>query len=171
MDNIDSFQGIIQWIQSPDAGKKIIRWIKQDRTDWVPWKEREKLAGFDGQGLYFIAEPRPDKTDGLSSSIVCIGQTSRTFRERLNEFDQAAFKGKEGHGPGIRHHKRCDCDGSAVYVSILPLKLEQSWRYILPPFLEGIVHSEYKKVNRDLPEDNQHSKNKNEFGEPSPRSK
>jgi hypothetical protein len=141
MEDIDPFQEIVQWIQSRDAGEEIIKWIKQHLTDWVPWKDRTTLAGFDDQGLYFIAEPRrPDKSDVLSPSIVCIGQTSRTFRERLNEFDQAAFNAKGGHGPGFTHHKRCGCAGNDVYVSILSRKFEQPWRHVFPTFLEGVVH-------------------------------
>jgi hypothetical protein len=141
MANIDSFQEIIQWIQSPDTGEEILRWIKQHLTDWVLWKDRASLAGFDDQGVYFIAEgQRPNRSDILSPGVVCIGETSRTLADRLDEFNSTAFKGKGLHGPGGRHQEPAI---AGFFVAILPLKLDHPWRHVLPPFLEGVAHYYY----------------------------
>jgi hypothetical protein len=170
----DSFQQILDWAKSPIATQHITMWTERQLTDWIPWKERDKLDCLGDQGLYFILEAKEKqakKRDLLTDSVVCIGEThSQRLVDRLNQFDRAAFGNGQSHGPGWRlRQRRGNLSREKFYVAVLPLRLDEPWKSLGPPFLEGIFHWRYKVACGDLPEANQHPRSAHAFGlEPRP---
>ena len=164
---VNSFQEIVEWIKTPSSSASAIDWIQRGLTAWTVWAERHDLEGMDAQGLYLIAEwQAPRQADVLDRRITLIGETqAQRLVDRLDQFDNTAFRNRGGHGPGYRHRDRPGAGLAAdVYVSILPIRLDEPWRTLIPPLLEGVLLWNYKSSNGDLPVGNRTRKNASLFG-------
>lgn len=143
----------------------IVQWILANLTPWTAWQNRAQIAGIDLAGVYLIAESADlGPRDVFDHRVVCIGYTAGALRFRLDEFDSSAFGTGNSHGPALRHHSRGGAVANSLYVSVLPLDLQEPWRSIVPPVLEDLLFWAYKEHNGDLPLDNQNAKNLWKFG-------
>jgi hypothetical protein len=164
---VASFQEIVEWIQTASASPDAINWIRRRLTRWISWAERHELEGMNAQGLYLVAEGQaPSRGDVTDRRIILVGEThSQRLVDRLNQFDNTAFRSRGGHGPGYRNRDRLGrALAGDVYVSILPITLDEPWRTMIPPLLEGVLLWNYKSSNGDLPLDNRTSRNAGLFG-------
>jgi len=144
----------------------IVQWVLANLTAWTPWQNRAQINGIDLPGVYIIAESaNPAPVHALDPQIVCIGYTSRTLCERLDEFDSTAFGTRDLHNPAIRHREKSRALADSLSVSVLGLDLQEPWRSIVPPVLEDLLFWAYKERHGDLPFDNQNTKNLKKFGQ------
>lgn len=107
-----------------------IKKIKIKFTHWKKWNEREDLfkdKRFPAMypGVYLLAHFRivPKKVNPISKRIRYIGETCKTLRGRLNQFNRSAFEGKEGHGGGKTYKKEFKNKmKNYLYFSLFPVK-------------------------------------------------
>jgi len=80
-------------------------------TQWYHWSNRLAipLKQRNVPGIYllarFLESPPNGQADPLCPSIVLIGETRRTLRTRLKDFDNAAFGGRGNHSEGARYRR------------------------------------------------------------------
>lgn len=105
-------------------------------SPWHPWGDRTALA-MNLPGVYllarFLRRPGLDKPR-LSPKIIYIGETCKTLKHRLYNFNRSAFEGKFGHSGGHTFSKltKARKDPAHLYISVMPVDLPavQSEAYI-----------------------------------------
>ncbi len=96
-------------------------------TQWYPWPNRLAipLKQRNVPGIYLLARfldsPPNGHADPLCPNIVVIGETRRALRDRLRDFDNAAFGGSGNHSEGDRYRlMHYPNPLGALYVAVSP---------------------------------------------------
>jgi hypothetical protein len=93
-------------------------------SPWVSWSRRGELEDLAYPGVYVIGTfgRRPSAVVPLARGIVYVGQTRRTLRQRLDEFEMAV-KGASGHSGGHAYRSRVGHTLVRAFVAVLPVRL------------------------------------------------
>ncbi len=135
-------------------------------SNWIKWKDRVNLEGFDYPGVYALAISTKDISGepfSLIQEIEYFGMTNRNrdgLRGRLNQFENT-IKGKKGHGGALRflcHYKNQEDWISNLYLSVNYVKCDvttfnpSDWRKMgeIAKF-EYICNAEYLEKFQILP--------------------
>ena len=114
-------------------------------TRWILWKQRLFLKGIDYPGVYLLAHFRnkPEgKVNPKSKAIIYIGETNSSLRKRWEQFNRAAFEGKQGHSGGLRYRevyvkKKKNLKNKQLYVAAFPVKdLDESIKPLFIRYIE-----------------------------------
>jgi hypothetical protein len=113
---------------------------------WKPWASRTEFPELSWPGVYVIGvfATKPGRVFPLPQEVVYVGQTTRTLRERLDEFDDSASTGRDGHSGGCTFHK----SGRALpdtWVSVLPVRLPPGEQDGAITVLEGLLIWAYSR--------------------------
>ena len=94
-------------------------------SDWVIWQQRDTIPNINKPGVYILAKYEPSKVphpvDPMDEKIICVGKTTRGLKNRLNEFNGAAFSNGAPHAEGYTYKERFGSDSNGLYVSICPI--------------------------------------------------
>ena len=108
---------------------------------WRRWNARHEFPEVEWPGVYVIgvfSDVPPKRVFPLPESVVYVGQTTRTLRERLAQFAESAGNGKAGHSGGLTFHKTGE-DLGAAWLSVLPVRLTPGEQSGAITVLEGLL--------------------------------
>ena len=109
------------------AERALRRSTKGGFSPWMRWSAREEYEHDESPGIYILAHldrPRGGAANPLSSRVIYIGETGRSFQNRWNEFQRSAGGGS-GHGGGDTYHSKYRKPRKVpdyLYVSALPIE-------------------------------------------------
>jgi len=113
-------------------------------SKWYKWSEQKSIENIDAPGMYLLAKFKDvpvGNADVLDKNIIYIGETcNRTIKRRLYEFNNSAFRSKDGHSGGWTYNETFKNKGDDLYVAALPV----------PNLPENIRHSFIRFVERKL---------------------
>ena len=117
-------------------------------TDWIIWNKRNTQEIIDLPGVYLLAhfKTKPECAVNLSSeNIIYVGETcTQNFKKRWNQFNNSAFKAKDGHSGGHTYRKNFADSGENLYVSALPVeRLKESIKPYYIRYIERKIIWEY----------------------------
>ncbi len=112
----------------------IIEFPKINFSEWTKWCDREYMNQIDRVGVYLLSHYQTNfcyKVEKIVKNIIYIGITGgkryykgeASLRNRLNAFDNVAFKGhKKGHSGAISYRNNFPTKkGNDLFVSIFPI--------------------------------------------------
>ena len=93
---------------------------------WIPWEERDILAGAELPGVYLLAHfagtPR-GQADPLAKAIIYIGETcDNSLKGRWYQFNRSAFHGKPGHSGGSTYREQHLRFRRQLHVAAIPIE-------------------------------------------------
>lgn len=115
---------------TPPRGQTVVNPLKKilaNFSPWHPWNDRTALA-MDLPGVYmlarFLRRPSLDRP-ALSQKVLYIGETCKTLKHRLYNFNRSAFEDKFGHSGGNTFSKlaKAQRDPTHLYISVMPVDL------------------------------------------------
>jgi hypothetical protein len=91
-------------------------------SEWHKWPNRKSIVNSRDPGVYLLAkfengQPTSGAADPLESHVVYIGETCASLRQRWNQFDNSAFRGRRGHSGGLTYKARINDEGKDLFVA------------------------------------------------------
>lgn len=100
---------------------------KIEFSDWCPWKQRSSITDSEKPGIYvlakFITVPSGN-ANPLDSNIIYFGETCRSLKGRMDQFDRSAFQSKKGHSGGRNYKKFYGDVGQYLCVAAMPVSIQ-----------------------------------------------
>ena len=99
-------------------------------SHWTPWRQRNRLSSIDKVGVYILAKYEPNDeipayVDPLDNHVIYFGKTNvgrtTSLRNRLNQFDGAAFGSGAPHAGGYNYKQIFGTNQDGLHVSICPV--------------------------------------------------
>jgi hypothetical protein len=125
----------------------------------VAWTNRLSIQGRHSPGVYLLAcfaTPPQGPADPQSEEIVDIGETChQSLRDRLNQFNRTAFKGKFGSSAGKTYQETFGSKAEELYVAVFPVDgMEDHLRSLFIRHVERKLIWEYAQRWGQAPECN-----------------
>ncbi len=99
------------------------RAVRAGFSPWMRWDDRKDYEHVNSPGVYIMAHLKrvpSGPANPLSSRVIYIGETGRSFRVRWSQFENSAL-GRRGHGGGDTYHVKFRKPREDIYVAALPI--------------------------------------------------
>ena len=109
-------------------------------SKWFQWSERTKIENADLPGVYILAKFKkiPEgNANANEMSIIYVGETcNQTLKKRWYQFNNSAFRDKDGHSGGWSYESKFKDRGDDLYVAAFPIDLPKNLRHLFIRYLE-----------------------------------
>lgn len=109
-------------------------------SKWVQWGNRTDIEGVDLPGVYILAKFKdvPKGNANITdSNIVYVGETcNQKLKQRLYQFNNSAFRNKDGHSGGWSYESAFGDKGKDLYVAALPVDLPKNLQHLFIRYVE-----------------------------------
>jgi predicted nucleic acid-binding protein len=128
-------------------------------SNWVSWKERDRLENTDLPGIYLIAEAPATGIPSLGKPMLYVGETTgdtQSLKRRMSLFQRASIDGEAKHSGGRTFFRKCrqriSLDECSVAVHVLSRDEPLSSTYI--KYVERLLLLAHVQRFRQLPDCN-----------------
>jgi len=133
-------------------------WISDRLSPWRKWSDRDQVNGAELPGVYLLAhfESLPRSVDPMDKRVIYVGETHSSdqgLKWRWQGFQRSAFGPRpSSHAGGNTYREMFDPTHVAnLYVSALPIALEQPWYSAFILAAERLLIWEYALRHHRLP--------------------
>lgn len=131
---------------------------KIEFAPWYSWERRNEIENLKKPGVYALAKftvVPAGNADPLDERIIYFGETCRSLKGRLDQFDRSAFHSKPGHSGGRNYRGIYGDIGQYLYVAVMPVVLkDRTLRSAFIRFVERKLILDYVVKHNKLPKCN-----------------
>ncbi len=116
-------------------------------SKWFQWNERTQIKNINLPGVYILAKFKkiPEgNANPNDKNIIYVGETcDQTLKKRWYQFNNSAFRDKDGHSGGWSYESTFGDKGDDLYVATLPVDLPKNLRHLFIRFVERKIILEF----------------------------